>query len=227
MSSGPSSSASQPPATQTTPPWNYNGPPIQVVVQSGSTLGRIATRVVLGFAVLAVVVLLMVVIGQRVQYHEYFQTGAGVREKYHSGSQESRNKIAVIRIEGVIVSGDGYVRDQIDRVRDDENVRALVVRVDSPGGTVTGSHYIYHHLRELIAAKEAELGAGEFPVLVSMGSIAASGGYYVSMAVGPQKDAIFAEPTTTTGSIGVILPHYNLGGLMQQYGVESDAVASR
>ena len=59
-----------------------------------------------------------------------------------------------------------------------------------------------------------------------MGSIAASGGYYVSMAVGDQKKSIYAEPTTTTGSIGVIIPHYDVSGLMARYDVKDDSIAS-
>ena len=55
-----------------------------------------------------------------------------------------------------------------------------------------------------------------FPMIVSMGSMAASGGYYVAMAVGDQEKSIFAEPTTTTGSIGVIIPNYDVTGLMKE-----------
>ena len=69
-------------------------------------------------------------------------------------------------------------KKQIDRVRKDDDVQGIVLRVDSPGGTVTASHYIYHHLKELQRQKEADNGK-EFPMVVSMGSIAASGGYYV------------------------------------------------
>jgi protease-4 len=119
----------------------------------------------------------------------------------------------------VIMEGDGFVKQQIDRIREDDDVKAIVVRVDSPGGTVTGSDYIYHHLKKLREEKKV-------PVVVSMGSIAASGGYYVSMAVGDQKDAIYAEPTTTTGSIGVIIPHYDLSGLLARFDVKDDSIAS-
>ena len=59
-----------------------------------------------------------------------------------------------------------------------------------------------------------------------MGGIAASGGYYVSMAVGDTPDTIFAEPTTWTGSIGVIIPHYNLADLMDDWGIKEDTIAS-
>ena len=59
-----------------------------------------------------------------------------------------------------------------------------------------------------------------------MGSIAASGGYYVSMAVGHEPDTIFAEPTCFTGSIGVIIPHYNVAGFMEEHGLADDSIAS-
>src|SRR5438045_8468491 len=59
-----------------------------------------------------------------------------------------------------------------------------------------------------------------------MGGIAASGGYYVSMAVGDKPDTIFAEPTCTTGSIGVMIPHYDISGLMKEYGVKDDSLAT-
>ena len=99
------------------------------------------------------------------------------------------------------------------------NLKALVVRINSPGGSISGSDYIYHHLRELNEKTQ-------IPIVVSMGALAASGGYYASMAVGGTRDTIFAEPTTWTGSIGVIIPHYNIAGLMKEVGVVEDSIAS-
>jgi protease IV len=151
--------------------------------------------------------------------YDYFDKSGGIQEKFVSGSQFGTKKIAVISIEGVIMEGDGFVKRQIERIRDDKNVHAIVVRVDSPGGTITGSDYILHHLKKL----KEEKG---IPLVVSMGSIAASGGYYVSMAVGDAEKTIYAEPTTTTGSIGVIIPHYDISGLMEQYNVKDDSIAS-
>ena len=95
----------------------------------------------------------------------------------------------------------------------------VVLRVDSPGGTVTGSDYLYHHIKQL--REELEL-----PMVVSMGSLCASGGYYIAMAVGQGEDLIFAEPTTWTGSIGVVIPHYDLAGLLASWNVEDDSIAS-
>ncbi len=151
---------------------------------------------------------------------EYFDTSGGITEKFVSGDKFGDDKIAIISIEGVIAEGDGFVKRQIDRVAKDENVKAIVVRVDSPGGTVTGSDYILHHLKKLRKEKS------DIPLVVSMGSMAASGGYYVSMAVGDQENVIYAEPTTTTGSIGVIIPHYDISGLMAKFDIKDDSIAS-
>jgi protease IV len=98
-------------------------------------------------------------------------------------------------------------------------VKAIVLRVDSPGGTVSGSDYIFHHLKKLRDEKS-------IPLVVSMGGVAASGGYYVSMAVGDKEDTIFAEPTCSTGSIGVMIPHYDLSGLLKRFDVKDDSLAT-
>lgn len=145
--------------------------------------------------------------------------GRALDEHFVYGKKHATNKVAIITVDGAILKGDGYVKQQIDAVRDDLDVRAIVLRVDSPGGSVTASDYIYHHLCKLKEEKD-------IPLIVSMGGMAASGGYYVSMAVGNQEDSIFAEPTTWTGSIGVIIPHYNVGGLMKHWEIEEDSIKS-
>lgn len=150
---------------------------------------------------------------------EYFQTNPKVIEQYHSLSELASNKIAIIEIRGAIMGGDGFARHQLDQVKADEAVRALVLRVDSPGGTVSGSDELYYRLNKL--ATERNL-----PVVVSMGSIAASGGYYVAMANGGQDDTIFAEPSTITGSIGVIVPHFDFSQLLKRFDVSDDSISS-
>jgi len=145
-----------------------------------------------------------------------------VQEKYFSHNRTGTEKIAIISIEGLILDGEGFVKKQIDHARRDAergNLKAIVLRVDSPGGTVSGSDMIYHELCEL--AEETEV-----PMVVSMGSLAASGGYYVSMAVGDTPRSIYAEPTTWTGSIGVIIPHYNAADLLDRWGIKEDSIAS-
>ena len=204
--------------TETGPVAVDQGSPVAptVIIQPAprSGLARWLSR--LGWILFAVCVLLLVSRQQATQ--EYFDTSQGIIERYHSLSQSASTKVAILDIQGVIGTGH-YVKRQIDRIAKDENIVAIVLRVNSPGGTVTGSDYIYHHLLKL---KEQT----KLPIVVSMGSIAASGGYYVSMAVGSEEDSIYAEPTTTTGSIGVIIPHYDLSGLMNRFDITDDSVVS-
>lgn len=192
-----------------------SSPPAPIVIQTTTVWQRFMSRLGwLGFSVTG-----LLLVSQFLATGEYFQTSDGVSEKYHSGAKYASDKVAVIDVTGVILEGDGFVKRQIDLIRADESVKAVVLRVDSPGGTVTGSDYLYHHLNKLRDDRK-------LPVVVSMGSIAASGGYYISMAVGDQERSIFAEPTTTTGSIGVIVPHYDLSGLLARFDVKDDSIAS-
>jgi len=145
-----------------------------------------------------------------------------VQEKYYALNRHGRDKVAILSIEGTILGGEGFFRQQIDHARRDAKrgvLKAIVVRVNSPGGTITGSDYMLHHLRQL-AEKE------RIPLVVSMGGVAASGGYYVSMCVGDTPRSIFAEPTTWTGSIGVLIPNYNFAELMERWGIRDDTIAS-
>jgi protease-4 len=193
-------------------------PPVQqIVVQTSSGTSLLRIFAWLGWA--GFILCSLIVLGQWLALYDYFDTSEGVIEKYHSGNKLGTDKVAIIEISGIIMEGDGFAKRQIDAIRDDDRVKAVVVRVDSPGGTVSGSDYIYHHLKKLREEKQ-------IPLVVSMGSVAASGGYYVSMSVGSQKKAIYAEPTTTTGSIGVIIPHYDLSGLLERFDVKDDSIAS-
>lgn len=171
------------------------------------------------FLLIALGFCIMGLVGQSAMYQSYFSPPNGPQEKYHSLSAKANKKIAIIKATGTIMEGDNFVKKQIDRVRKDDDVVAVVLRIDSPGGTVTGSDYLYHHLVGL--AEDREL-----PIVVSMGSICASGGYYMAMAVGETPDTIFAEPTTWTGSIGVVIPHYDFSGLLTAWDVKDDSVAS-
>ena len=156
---------------------------------------------------------------QGVALSDYYDTTGGIQERYHSFEERGSKKVAIIRVKGVIMDGDGFVKRQIDRVRQDDKVRAVVLRIDSPGGTVTGSDFLFHHLKKLREEKK-------LPIVVSMGGVAASGGYYIAMSVGHEQETIFAEPTTTTGSIGVIIPHYDISGLMEDWNIKDDSIAS-
>lgn len=143
-----------------------------------------------------------------------------LREEFFSHNRRASEKVAIITLDGVILDEtEGFVKRQIDRVRKDEQVKAVVFRVNSPGGTISGSDYLHHHLRKLAEDRD-------IPIVVSMGGIAASGGYYVAMAVGDTPESIYAEPSTFTGSIGVIIPRYDLSELLEGWGIQYDSVAS-
>jgi protease-4 len=129
-------------------------------------------------------------------------------------------KIAVVYAEGVIVDGQGDEEGQVggDRfahqlrqLRQDDDVKAVVLRVNSPGGSANASEVIQRELRLLREEK---------PLVVSMGSVAASGGYWISV----YSDRIFAEPNTITGSIGVIGMLFNVQELSAKVGVSFDVV---
>lgn len=189
--------------------------PTQIIVQQPPTMfGRFGKLL---FVVIGICVL--VIFSLMAQYRDYFTPPDQPRERFHSLSRTASKKIAIIRIEGPILDTDDYVKKQIDRVREDDSVVAVVARINSPGGTVTASDYLHHHLRKLVQDRN-------LPLVVSMGSICASGGYYVAMAVGPAEDTIFAERATWTGSIGVIIPHYDISGLLARMDVEDDSVTS-
>ena len=146
-------------------------------------------------------------------YREYFANAEPPEERFHSGSESSRDKIAVVQVDGTIMPPfTERLLKQIERVGKDDNVKGMLLVVDSPGGLVADSHEIYHRLKQISAKK---------PIYVQMKRMAASGGYYISMGAGPQG-RIFAEPTTWTGSIGVIIPRYDFSKLAEKYGVGSD-----
>jgi protease-4 len=192
------------------------GPTTQIVIQERSTaFGRFGKwlALLLVFAIIAIVSLYG-------RYQSYFSPPSAPQEKYHSLARYAPKKIAIINISGTIWDvEDGFAKKQIDRVREDNDVVAVVLRIDSPGGTITGSDYLYHHLRQLVTQRE-------LPMVVSMGSMCASGGYYIAMVVGDQPNSIFAEPATWTGSIGVIIPHFDLSTPLSAYGIRDDSIVS-
>jgi protease-4 len=107
------------------------------------------------------------------------------------------------------------VREELDKAAKDHRVKALLLRINSPGGTVTGSDIIFREI-ELYKHKT------RVPVIAVMMDVAASGGYYVALAA----DTIVAHPTTVTGSIGVIMVSANAEGLMQKLGVAAHTIKS-
>ena len=135
-----------------------------------------------------------------------------------------RARIALVHASGPVISGEApatgeYISGvataaQLDRASRDERVRAIVFRVNSPGGSAVGSDLVWR------AVREAQ-GRGK-PVVVSMGDVAGSGGYYVAAGA----DAIVAEQATITGSIGVVYAKFNLGSMLNEIGVHFDFVKS-
>jgi len=135
------------------------------------------------------------------------------------GRPEKSGRVAVVYAEGDIVDGEGepgqvggsrYARE-LRQLRQDDTVKAVVLRVNSPGGSATASEEIQREMRLLQEVK---------PVVVSMGSYAASGGYWIST----YSDRIFAEPTTITGSIGVFGLLFDVKTLANEHGVTFDSV---
>jgi len=120
-------------------------------------------------------------------------------------------RVAVINIKGVIVNPIPTVK-KIERLRKDKSVKALVIRVDSPGGSVGASQEIYRAIERFRSEGK--------PVVVSMGNVAASGGYYVSAPA----DYILANPGTITGSIGVIIQHVAYRELMEKIGIKATSI---
>jgi protease-4 len=121
-------------------------------------------------------------------------------------------KIAVVDIKGVITSSRGIV-EQIEKLKEDGDVKAIILRINSPGGGVGPSQEIY---REVLRAKEKK------KIIASMESVAASGGYYVACA----SDIIVANPGTITGSIGVVMEFSNVEDLLKKIGLRSYVIKS-
>ena len=123
-------------------------------------------------------------------------------------------KIAVVKIEGVILDSKDII-EELREHRENKSVKAIMLRIDSPGGAVAPSQEIY---TEVLKIRDE----GKKKIVTSMGSVAASGGYYIASA----SDRIVANPGSVTGSIGVILELANVSGLMKKVGVESVVIKS-
>jgi len=140
--------------------------------------------------------------------------------------REAGTRLAVIYATGTIlpgqsgdtpfgeeVMGSDSIAEQFRRAREDSSVKAVVLRVDSPGGAVFPSEAI---------RREVEITTRRKPVVVSMSDVAASGGYWIAMSA----NKIVAEPGTITGSIGVVVGKYNLRGLYEKLGLTNDLVTT-
>ena len=135
-------------------------------------------------------------------------------------TSKAKDKVAVLYLEGEITDeeGDGIVGTEViktlKKIRKDKDVKALVLRVNSPGGSADASELIWHAIRNIKATG--------VPVVVSMGDYAASGGYYISCGA----DYIYAEPTTLTGSIGIFGTVPNFAKLRNKVGVDIDGLGT-
>ncbi len=141
---------------------------------------------------------------------------------------DSGPKIALLELEGVLEEGGSggpfgfdrpsllaHVREALDLAADDDDVRALLLRINSPGGTVSASESLHHEIERW----REETGR---PVVAFLQGVAASGGYYVAMTA----DTIIAQPSTVTGSIGVVMINLNLTGLLEKLGVRDQTFTS-
>lgn len=122
-------------------------------------------------------------------------------------------RVAIVEITGVINGSEDIIR-QLKKYEKDNSIKAVVIRINSPGGEVAPTQEIYDQINKL---KES----GK-PVVVSISSVAASGGYYIACA----GDTIFANPGSLTGSIGVIIDFLTFEGLMNKVGVQHEVVKS-
>ncbi len=133
----------------------------------------------------------------------------------------AKDKVAVVFAQGEIIYGEGgpevigqgIINEAIIKAREDDAIKAIVLRVNSPGGSALVSDIIW---------REIELAKAKKPVVVSMGNVAASGGYYIAAGA----DKIFAEPTTVTGSIGVFGTIPNIEQLAEDIGINAEQVGT-
>lgn len=140
-----------------------------------------------------------------------------IAEQHLTGDKGAGDRIAVINFTGTISPPftERWLK-QLKQAAKDDTVKGVVMAIDSPGGFVADSHQLLREIQKLAAAK---------PVYVAMKRIAASGGYYIAMGIG-ENGRIFAEPTTWTGSIGVIIPRFNATELVQKIGLKSEPLVT-
>ncbi|GJL68363.1 MAG: signal peptide peptidase SppA [Nitrospirales bacterium] len=141
-------------------------------------------------------------------------------------SGEGEDKVLLIDISGMLTTGKSSgilkepslparIKEELTIAEKDEHVKAIVLRINTPGGSVTASDLVYHELK--VFKKKRSL-----PVIASIMDLGTSGGYYIAMAA----DQILAHPSTITGSIGVIMVTMNAEGLLEKVGVQPAAIVS-
>lgn len=147
-----------------------------------------------------------------------FDRETELRETHYAGDKWATDKVAIVRVAGMLLEGSNtFAFQQIEAAAKDPAVKAVVLRVDSPGGTIGASDHLHLALTELRAGTSRRYaGTGPKPLTASFGSVAASGGYYIAMPC----PTVYAEPTTITGSIGVFAALPNVSGLAERNGVK-------
>lgn len=161
----------------------------------------------------------------------FFAPGSdGISDEYTEKviSGKGSDKILVIPVEGVITDQEtanffgpatestvAQVKSKLQKAAKDKSIKAVILKINSPGGTVTGSDIIYHEIREY--KKQAGV-----PVVSAFMDLAASGGYYIAMS----SDRVYAHPTTVTGSIGVILGLINVKEGLSEIGIKDYSITS-
>ena len=141
-------------------------------------------------------------------------------ERFVSGSRTATDKIAIIHIDGVLMEGLlRHAHEQIEQAGKDDAVKAIVLRVNSPGGSITASDDLY---RKIVTLRDGDpdTSAPPRPLIASMGSIAASGGYFIAAPA----QRIVAERSTMTGSIGVYFSIPNVEKLAKEHGVAMNTI---
>mgnify|MGYP001611964552 CR=1 FL=1 len=123
-----------------------------------------------------------------------------------TGNSLKHCEVAVVPIDGMIVSPDRFVQD-MEKLRKDKSVKAIVLRIDSPGGAVAAGQEMTAEVQKVVSEK---------PVVVSMGNVAASAGYYIASA----SNFIVANPGTVTASIGVRMEHAEIDELLDRLGIK-------
>lgn len=145
---------------------------------------------------------------------------SGVR-KVTVVKSDAEQTIAAIPIDGLITGDSTTQLDQyLTAAEDDKDVKAVVLEIDTPGGEASAADAMYHRLQKFKADEKAS--GQSVPVIAAMGGLATSGGYYVACGA----DYIFAEPTTWTADIGVLIPRFNVSEFLARYGVKETTIVS-
>lgn len=150
---------------------------------------------------------------------------ASVPEKWKAKtvSGSGTNQVLQLYVEGVISEESSWnstfdyqaLLSQLNQAKEDSNVKAIVIRINSPGGAVVPTDELHRKLKQVKSETKK-------PIVISMGSYAASGGYYLATA----GDKVYANPSTLTGSLGVIASYMNYGELAKEYGIKENVIKS-